>query len=327
MNTTLRSYAMIVSLYAACVMGVHAAIGLSPLTLLGEVITSLPGAMALFVVFAGNSILPVVMVLILLRKHIDIRRVPFVFAIMGLHAIFFMMFFAFKTSMPAMTGFWADPILARLDAALHFGDPYRLTHAVLSDIPARYLSFIYTSCWLLPAFFLPVWIVALDGDEKRVRRFILLHAFVWAVLGSFLALMFLSAGPVFYDRLIEGDRFSDLLVALKVSGISDSNVGLAHTDLWTKYIDGENAAGSGISAFPSVHVGMATVFALYLYERFPRAKYVSIAIVAVYQILSVHLGWHYAIDGYVSVLSVWALWALSHRRARRAAPRCATTAD
>jgi len=32
-----------------------------------------------------------------------------------------------------------------------------------------------------------------------------------------------------------------------------------------------------------------------------------IGVIAAYQVLSVHLGWHYAIDGYFSILTVVAL--------------------
>jgi len=319
MNTTLTTYAVIVFCYAGVVLATQAMVGAPVTSVLWEILGTIPAGVGVFMLVAWQGIIPLALALFLLRRFMTIPRVLFAGKILILHALFFLLFFTQKTSMPALSTFWADPVLADIDLFLHRVDPYVLTHAVLGWVPAGILNFIYSSCWFLPAFYLPVWIALLDPDDTRVRRFIVLHASVWVILGSGLALAMLSAGPVYYDALFEGGRFAGLTAALASSGITDSGVGYTQSHLWSNYINGVTSAGAGISAFPSVHVGMATVIALYIHERCPNWRWVSILTVLCFQILSVHLGWHYAIDGYASIVVVFAIWAALKRGARKSA--------
>lgn len=316
MNTTIRSYAMVVLLYAIAVLIVQWLGGASPLTVLASIVASLPSSVVLFFLIAWKGIIPVVIVFGLFRRHLTVARIRFAISIFVVHAVLFLFFFAFKTSMPALSSFWADPLMADIDHFLHRGDPYRITAVVLQAVPANVFKLIYSDAWFLPTFYLPIWIALLDPNEDRVRRVIMLHTFVWIAIGSILAFAFLSAGPVFYDRLLDSTRFVGLTEHLATSGIQASAVGFTQNDLWSKYIAGLNTAGSGISAFPSVHVGMATVVAVYLYELSRRFAALSIAFVVVYQALSVHLGWHYAVDGYVSIILVVLMWMALRARSR-----------
>ena len=68
---------------------------------------------------------------------------------------------------------------------------------------------------------------------------------------------------------------------------------------------------SGISAMPSMHVAMASLFAIGGFQR-SRALGVVFSVYAVMiWIASVHLGWHYALDGVVGTVMMVALWLLS----------------
>ena len=80
--------------------------------------------------------------------------------------------------------------------------------------------------------------------------------------------------------------------------------------LWNVYVDHGQAFGSGISAFPSVHVAMAVVTSLYLAERSRWLAPVGIAFVAIILFMSVYSGFHYAIDGYASILVVATAYGL-----------------
>lgn len=81
--------------------------------------------------------------------------------------------------------------------------------------------------------------------------------------------------------------------------------------LWTLYQSGTIGLGSGISAFPSMHVALATVVALYAWEWSRKLGFVAWVYVAFILCSSVYLGWHYAIDGYASIVVVSGLyWAL-----------------
>ena len=220
-----------------------------------------------------------------------------------------------KTSMPYVVPFWADPFFAWLDNVLHFGvDPWRLSHDLGALLPMEWLLPAYLSVWAFPALCIPVFLAAFDSDPARVRRFILLYILSWALVGNLLALVFNSAGPVFYDRLLGGDRFAEMLSVLSASPLAATKIPAIQENLWTVYIENGQAFGSGISAFPSVHVSVAMVTGLYAIERSRWVAPFGVLFVAVILFLSVYTGYHYAVDGYVSILVMWGLWAWLRRR-------------
>lgn len=233
-------------------------------------------------------------------------------ALILMHASFSLM----KTSMPYISGFWADPVLAQIDRALHFGrDPYELAFAVVDRLPALpgWSAEVYILAWTPFAFALPIIIAATDDDWQRSKRFLILHTVAWIFIGNILALAGMSAGPVYFDRLLETERFAGLTQMLAGSGIAEGSIGRIQEGLWKVYVDYGQAIGSGISAFPSVHVATATVAALYLYERCRWLAPVSVAYVGAIQFYSVLTGYHYALDGYVSIIVVTALWVALRR--------------
>ncbi|WP_348626143.1 phosphatase PAP2 family protein [Mesorhizobium sp. LNJC403B00] len=82
---------------------------------------------------------------------------------------------------------------------------------------------------------------------------------------------------------------------------------LAQDIVWSGYI-GATPGSLGISAFPSMHVAMAVLFALYATRRSRLAGLLMWAFAAIIMVGSVVLGWHYAVDGYASVLISIAIW-------------------
>ncbi len=94
---------------------------------------------------------------------------------------------------------------------------------------------------------------------------------------------------------------------------SGSSAALFQAYLWSNHQAGTSALGTGISAFPSMHVALAMVNALFLREINRSAGHAAFAYVGLVLFSSVYLGWHYAIDGYVSILIVLALHALMRR--------------
>ncbi len=287
----------------------------SPVVLLAELVRKLPASMNLFLEIAW-WVVPVSasMVLFVPRREMLERLTRAAVAVFACVALF-LTFTMVKATMPYVQSFWADPILGKIDRALHFGhDPWELTHRFSAWIDPDWANTIYMNWWVAPAMFLPVLLFLFDGDEVRSSRFIRLYAVAWLVLGNAIALSLLSVGPVYYDRLLGGQEFAGLAVALEQSGIASSATGNIQVRLWDAYVSGAQQAGSGISAFPSVHIAMITVMALYLAERSRFLVPFSVGLVAVYLFLSVYLGWHYAIDGYASILLMLGAWAWLKRR-------------
>ena len=229
-----------------------------------------------------------------------------------------------KTSMPYLVPFYADETFAAWDKALHGGiDPWVWTHQFAHLISAKAVATLYFIVWGFLAVFFPVALAVSDGDRARKGRFLILYVFVWIGLGNVVALISSSVGPVYYDRLLGTDRFASLITALHTSEIATTQIGIVQDGLWRVYSEFSQAAGSGISAFPSVHVGISTLVMLYLFERSKWLAPLGITFLAAIQFCSVYIGWHYAIDGYFSLLAVLGVWYalrfMSDRKGRNVA--------
>jgi PAP2 superfamily protein len=243
------------------------------------------------------------------RPRLDLMR-ALAYALAG-NAVFAYTFSAVKTSLPSILPYYADPFFARLDKGLHFGvDPWVLTHKLSGIIPPDLPQLVYYDLWFLPAFFFPMFLVLLDTNPTRVARFLVIYVFVWVGLGNVVALIGMSGGPVYFGRLTGLQDFAGLTDTLQSTGLADASIGRLQDLMW-RYLDETNQLlGAGISAFPSVHVGVAAVIAVYAFERHWAAGVLFGAYVLIVLFLSVYLGWHYAIDGYFSIAVVLGLWRL-----------------
>ena len=70
----------------------------------------------------------------------------------------------------------------------------------------------------------------------------------------------------------------------------------------------ENGLGAGITAMPSMHVAMAFLFWLAMRRVSPLLGKTFFAYFVITWISSVHLAYHYGVDGLVSVVAVLAIW-------------------
>lgn len=219
-----------------------------------------------------------------------------------------------KTLLPDIMPFYADAPLADFDSFLHGGaDPWRATHAWAAFLPMAWIEPLYLQVWATVALLFPIILAVQDRDEERVRRFLILYAIAWAFLGNVVALSGLSAGPVYYDRLLDTDRFAELNAAIDGGFFVSPVFSLLQESLWSVYIEEKQFLGSGISAFPSVHVAVACVWTMYLCERSAWLAPVGMLFLASIMFLSVYSGYHYAVDGYFSILFIVGSWALLRR--------------
>ena len=226
-------------------------------------------------------------------------------------------FTSVKNALPLWQGgFPHDRIQADIDAWLHFGiDPWRLLFAFAQD--ARVLAFVewnYNVVWFVLCFG-TLFFVATSPRTQAIRaRYILCFMLAWIVCGNLFAGPFLSAGPAYYG-FVTGDeaRFAEQMAFLVASeGFRHSAV--SYQDyLWQLYEAGETGFGSGISAFPSVHVALIALNVLFAFEYSRRLGWLATAYLVLIIASSVYLAWHYAIDGYASVAIVAVIYALARR--------------
>ncbi|MDE9449634.1 phosphatase PAP2 family protein [Aliiroseovarius sp. Z3] len=227
-------------------------------------------------------------------------------------------FLVIKTSMPFILPFFADPGFVEIDRIIHLGtDPWAMTHNWSQYVPLEWLAGIYLHGWLTIAIILPIALATLDSDETRVRRILILYVSAWIIIGNLLALAGLSVGPIYFDRLYGGEYFADLPGSFLPIEANMEIIRKAQESLWILYEHFDQSQGTGISAFPSVHVSVATLVGLYLYERSAYLLPLAVIWVAAILYMSVYTGYHYAIDGYVSIAVIVGLWLYLRRRGEK----------
>jgi hypothetical protein len=230
-------------------------------------------------------------------------------------AVYHGLFTSIKTMLPHLAGGYAwDRQLADLDALLHGQDPWLYLGAL--DPITHLMMPAYTRFWFVLVAAFPL--CACLFWRKALRdQFLWTFMLAWALLGNLMAGLFLSGGPIYYHKLVGGPRFSEIVSRI-VS--AETDVSATPAILWHAYSTDTATMGAGISAFPSLHLSMATLFFLAAWRMDRRFGLVMLAFLAFVQVASVHLGWHYAIDGYASIaltLGLWKVvgWALNRRTA------------
>jgi hypothetical protein len=242
------------------------------------------------------------------------KPAPFILALPLLAAmvIFNKGMLELKPMIPVLKPFSFDKTMIDWDRALHFGyDPWVLLHPLLGyDIVTFIVNMIY-NLWFLVLFGTFMWFGFARKASALRTQFFLSYMLCWWLGGGLLALYFSSAGPVYYGLLGNSpDPFAPLLSYLH--GV-DGRIPILALDTQQLLWDGYQGKVKpiGISAFPSMHNASAVLFALAAW-RLNRTAGIWFTIYAFVILLgSVHLGWHYAVDGYAAVVIALACWWLS----------------
>ncbi|MCC7305147.1 MAG: phosphatase PAP2 family protein [Alphaproteobacteria bacterium] len=250
-----------------------------------------------------------------LRAEIWQRAIPVFIAFF----FFFSTFTSMKFLIAEIKPFAWDSFFMETDKALHFGtDPWRILQPLFGyPLITKIIAFFYI-LWL-PVFFLVLYwqLFSLKNPELRMR-FFYTFALTWAVNGTFLAIFFSSAGPCYFQHVTGSDYYAPLMDYLRVVNEHYKIYSVWTQDaLWENYTVKKQMLGGGVSAFPSVHV--ATVF-LFTLLGWHTGKFWFRTFFAFFLIIllgSIHLGWHYAVDGYFAILTTWGLWWISGVLTRR----------
>lgn len=239
------------------------------------------------------------------------RLVAGTLLILAMLMFFEAMYTSVKTTFSAVD-FPYDKLVADVDNALHFG-----------RAPAHWLSFLRFG-WLLRAvetnydgvwfvFWLSTlyWFCVSPRAEALRVRFVLTFMLTWVLVGNLVAGVVLTAGPALYGAATgDHDRFAGLAAFL---GSTPNATNATQHYLWLLHEAGTGGLGSGISAFPSMHVAVTVVCALFLSEMDKRLGIAAWCFVGIIVLSSVYLGWHYAVDGYTSIILTSAIyWAVRH---------------
>ncbi|MEX3010852.1 phosphatase PAP2 family protein [Hoeflea sp. TYP-13] len=228
-----------------------------------------------------------------------------------------------KMKIPQMNPFSWDETLAAWDSQLFFNrQPWEILQPIFED--RRILTRIIDSLYLLWvfmcfAFFCGLFLSGKSHIRSARRQYWLATILSWVIIGLFAATAMSSAGPVYF-QYVTGDAqtFGPLLEYLRSFGSPDTHVynaqGLHAVDaanhLWGVY-RGAIDAPAGISAMPSMHNAQALLFSLVAF----RIRLWFGLLMALYAVIiligSVHLAWHYFVDGIVAFAMVVPIWYFS----------------
>jgi hypothetical protein len=240
-----------------------------------------------------------------------------------LFAVLMASFNAYKQMVLPIAGFGLDPLLREADKLLFLGvDPWRATHAVFGSPTATMFIDRSYHGWFLPmalGLLICAWLPA--STYKLRTQYILSYIGVWIGLGSVLAFILPSAGPCYYSHFHGADpSFDELLRRLRevqeASG-TRMNALANQSALLASFGSDQLGIGRGISAMPSVHNGLAVLFALAGFQLHRAAGILLSAYAVLIWIGSIHLGWHYALDGIVAAGVTIIMWRISGRIADR----------
>ena len=175
--------------------------------------------------------------------------------------------------------------------------------------------------WFYVVFGVMAWQAASLRDPRLRLQFLLSFVLTWALLGSLAATLLSSAGPVYYGRVTGlEDVYAPLMAYLHAADERYPIWALGVQEmLWTHYQHVIAGAGSGISAMPSMHVGTSVLFTLLGWRAHRLLGLAFAAFTGVILVGSVHLGWHYAVDGYVAIVATCLIWVVVGRALARSA--------
>lgn len=202
-----------------------------------------------------------------------------------------------KSMMPLVTSFWADNMLADFDKALFGVDPWAVFHLI--NVPM--IDEIY-STWAIVKFSALFTLLLLPQSARKAKA-----------LTAYFAVMFLgmvgqyclpSAGPIFWNNLGLGDRYT----AIPIPDMTR----MARDYLWQYHQLGRGQVGTGISAFPSMHVAIATWLALMSNSFDKRLGMLGWFYWTCIMFGSVYLGWHYIADGIGGSMIAVAAWKFAN---------------
>lgn len=227
-------------------------------------------------------------------------------------------FDALKEVITRINPFSWDVTFSHWDRLLGMGRlPWEWLQPFLGHPPVTAaLNFAY-DLWFLLILLSLVWEAFSPKRDEIRMQYLLAFAFVWFIGGNLLAIVFSSAGPCYFGRLgLAPDPYATQMAYLHQTAQHWPLWSLNIQDrLWDSYV-GRNGEISGISAMPSIHVTAAVLLALLGLRRNRLLGVMLCFYAAIIFLGSIHLAWHYAVDGIAGTTLAILFWGAAGILAR-----------
>lgn len=248
------------------------------------------------------------------RHYLRPERIAGALLFVLLLAPFMSAFTSWKRAIPQFRPFSWDGPLTRAALAMNGG---RLEWQVLQPalghpLVTLAIDRVYVGWYAVVTVF-TLWQAWSPRRDLR-GRYMLTLVLCWIVLGTGVAALWPAAGPVYYGMVHGGpDPYAPLMAYLHRVD--------ARYDLWAielqdllrnGYLHPQHARMyEGIAAMPSLHVALPVLFTIVAWRTHHVLGALFLAFAFLIFLGSIHLGWHYALDGYVSIAGVIGIWALT----------------
>ncbi len=204
-----------------------------------------------------------------------------------------------------------DYLFIAIERFLHGGRlPHEYFQFVYTDPEwLRQIDFLYWLWFILMYVFL-AWVVFQPKGTPGRMQYIVSFCLCWTILGNVIAAAGASAGPIFWQYYLPGpDPYKELLAAIDSISAQEPLFRNQFRDMMLSMKFNDRMVDmNGPAALPSVHVGMATLFALHSLRYWPWLAWAMVPYAVIIQLGSFLLSWHYAIDGYVGAAAMILIW-------------------
>jgi len=244
--------------------------------------------------------------------EIALVRIPMVLVLLSVNGYVLL---HFKVNIAQFGQYSWDHAFAAVDRLIFAGvDPWVLTHSVFGTPELTKLIDNLYLLWFFVQKFCVVYVALLPLQSELRQTFLLAYCLCWMIGGVAIAVTLPAAGPVYMQPITGDPTFRPLMDLLyQYSETIPIKALRIQEKLWQGFTDPGSVDPLGISAFPSLHVTIAVVFACFGFRLrgvlgWGLTLYAGIMLVG-----SVHLAWHYAIDGIAGIALALALWHVSRR--------------
>lgn len=246
------------------------------------------------------------------HQHITLdkltRQLPLIFLV----SIFLPAFSGIKGSISLFANYGWDGFWIDADRLIHGMDAWKLIHPVVGYPLVTFILGALYIVWLPLLLIAVVYFSLLTGRPQLRAQFLITYFSCWAILGSVCAVIFASVGPCFVHPILGRNDFLPLMDYLEYAD-SQWPIWVIHIQdrLATQLATGSRELGAGITAMPSMHVSMAFLYWLAARQINRWLGWVMLAYLIAIQVASVHLAYHYAVDGYFSMAMTFTIWRVS----------------